>query len=125
MSKEFNVFVHIGDHRKQIDAFVASQGLCQSDVPALRAAAKRFVHLTPEEATLPVEKRDRIQAARREESQRALAAITAVVPTLKIRRTVSAEINEALRKHLAGLSNKPDVATTFKDLSPDIKRLAR
>jgi hypothetical protein len=125
MSKEFNVFVNIGENRKQIDAFVVAQGLCQSDVPALRAAAKKFVHLSPAELTLPAEKRDRIQAARRAESQRILAAIEAVEPSLKPRRTVSAEINEALRKHLAGLVHQPDVATTFKDLTPDLSRLVR
>jgi hypothetical protein len=125
MSKESNVFVSIGDNRKAIDEFVASQGLCQSDIPALRAAAKRFVHLSASEEALPAEKRAKVQASRLAESQRLLAAIAEVAPTLKPRRTVSAEINEALRKHLAGLQNKPDVRTTFKDLSPDLSRLAR
>lgn len=125
MSKEFNVFVNIGDHRKAIDEYVASQGLCLADVPALRAAAKRFVHLSPEEALLPAEKRNAIQDARRVESLRVLAALEEVVPTLKPRRTVSAEINEALRKHRESLTPAPDVATTFHDLTPDLSRLGR
>lgn len=125
METKANVFVNIGDHRKAIDAYIESQGLALGHLPSLRAAAKRFVHLTDAEQALPKDRRDAVQEARRAESQRLLKAIDEVTPQLKARRTVSGVINEALVKYLATLTPQPDVRTTFKDLSPDLQRLAR
>jgi len=122
---EQNVFVNIGDHRQAIDAWIASQGLCQSDVPALRAAAKKFVKLTEAEAALLPERRERLQESRRAESARVLAAIDGIYPHLKPRRTLTSAVSEALRKHLEGVRNEPDVSTTFQELQPSTSALAR
>lgn len=125
MTQKNNVFVDIGDLRAAVDAYVASQGLCLSDVPALRAAAKRFAQLTLDESQLPAEKKARIQTARQAESSRVLAKLNDTTPSLKLRRTVSAVVNEALREYLASLENKPDVQAKFQDFSPNPKVLAR
>lgn len=125
MPKESNVFVNIGDHRKTIEDLIKSQGLCKADVPALRAAAKRFVHLTPDEAALPADEQARIRAARRSESQRVLDKINEIAPTLRPRLTITDVVCEALVAYLPQADYHPDVATTFKDLTPDPSRLAR
>jgi hypothetical protein len=125
MQTKSHVFINIGDSRKVVDAYVNSQGLCLSDVPALRAAAKRFCNLTPKEAALPAEQRDRIHKDRQAECLRVLQAIEALRPSLRLRRTLTDVVNAALEMYLPTLPPGPDVTTTFQDLLPSDNALAR
>jgi hypothetical protein len=74
---------------------------------------------------LPAERRERLQESRRTESARVLAAIDGIYPHLKPRRTLTSAVSEALRKHLEGVRNEPDVSTTFQELQPSTSALAR
>ena len=120
------VFVNIGAVRRAaIAEFIASQGLCQSDIPALKTAANRFVFLTEDERKLPKGARDKRRAERQEASLKAHQRIAEVGPKLKPRRTVTDVVNAALDAYLERLEAKPDVKETLESMRPGLKVTAR
>lgn len=119
--KEGAILVYLGNARKKkLKDVIAAQGLTRDEIVVAAVAARRFAHLTPEETTLPKERRDAIQQARRDESKRILA-LCEELEKITPRRTTFKDIAiEAIDKWLADHPPKPATKYTAADLQPKL-----